>query len=229
MAIGRPAGSKTVRPSREELAEAFEELGKAKHVAERYGVKLGTVYGWKQKYGLTQKRTGKSKFPNQRLEEIADEEWRPLLVGHKKTEVPGYVVSQYGNIIGPAGHKKLWSNQNGYPHVMISVPIGTFSYFSGIANARPDANSDDCNTELKNVAVHRAVADAFLPRPVPECFEDIWDTLTEEQKMWVQRVYVVDHIDNQKHNPHLDNLQYLTTHENSKAVKAKREQDNESS
>lgn len=234
MPLGRRKGTGNTRPPKETLVADFEELraegitrGLTKHIAAKYGVAQSTVSSWKQTYGLTKKRnTTKVNFPAQRLEEIEDEVFVPLLVGKEMIEVPGYTISKYGNVIGPEGRKKIWANQHGYPHTLISVDIGLFPHFEGRKNTSPDAVSDHVTKETKNIAIHRCVANAFLPRPIPECFEDIWDTLTEDQKQWVQSVYVVDHIDDDKGNPHVDNLQYLTVYENTHHVKRKR---NESS
>jgi len=213
-----PAGT---RPPKEELEELFKAGRKSKEVAELYGVKLRTVGQWKQHYSLTKPRNSTPPaFPNQRFEFIPDEEFRPLVLRVNPTiTTDKYRISQYGNVIGPGGNKLRWSEQKGYPHVGLSLPVDIFPDFVGAANTNKDSTGLKCTTQYKNIAVHRAVANTFLPRPVPEPFQETWHTLTEEQKRWVQLGYIVDHINGAKSNPHVSNLQYLTMWENSNYVK----------
>ena len=213
-----PAGT---RPPKQELEELFKAKLKSKEVAEIYGVKLRTVGAWKQHYGLTKPRNSTPpKFSNQRFEYIPDEEFRPLVLRIKPNIVTDkYKISQYGNVIGPEGVKLRWANKQGYPHVGLSLPIDIFPDFVGAANTNKDSTGLKCTTQFKNIAVHRAVANTFLPRPVPEPFQEIWHTLTEAQQRWAQQGYIVDHIDEDKSNPHVSNLQYLTMWENSFHVK----------
>lgn len=212
---------RNTRPPKHELEYLFNAKWKSKEVAELYGVKLSTVSTWKQFYKLTKPRhSAPPKFPNQRFEVIPDEEFRPLVLRTKPDIVTDkYKISQYGNVIGPEGTKLRWSDQNGYPHVSLSLPISIFPDFVGSPNTNKDSTGLKCTTQLKNVAVHRAVANTFLPRPVPEPFQELWETLTEDQQRWVQQGYIVDHIDGDKGNPHVSNLQYLTMWENSVHVK----------
>jgi hypothetical protein len=209
------------RPPRNELEDLFNAKWKQREVAELYEVKLRTVESWKQYYSLTKPRNSTPPaFPNQRFEFISDEEFRPLVLRVKPTiTTDKYTVSQYGNFIGPEGKKLRWSNQKGYPHVGLSLPKDIFPNFVGVSTANKDSTGLKSTTQFKNIAAHRAVANTFLPRPVPEPFQESWHTLTEEQKRWVQQGYVVDHINGDKSNPHVSNLQYLTMWENSKYVK----------
>jgi len=213
-----PAGT---RPPKEELEELFKAGWKSREVAELYGVKLRTVGAWKQYYGLTKPRNSTAPiFSNQRLEFIPDEEFRPLVLRLKPDIVTDkYKISQYGNVIGPQGVKLRWGNRHGYPYIGLSLPIDIFPDFIGVANTNKDSTGLKCATQRKTTAVHRAVANTFLPRPVPEPFQEIWHTLTEAQQRWAQLGYIVDHIDGDRSNPHVSNLQYLTMWENSKHVK----------
>jgi hypothetical protein len=213
-----PAGT---RPPKEELEELFKAGWKSREVAELYEVKLRTVDSWKQYYSLTKPRNSTPPaFPNQRFELISDEEFRPVVLRINPTiTTDKYTVSQYGNVIGPEGKKLRWCNKNGYPHLGLSLPKDIFPNFVGISTTNKDSTGLKSTTQFKNIAAHRAVANTFLPRPVPEPFQESWHTLTEEQKRWIQQGYVVDHINGDRSNPHVSNLQYLTMWENSKHVK----------
>ena len=212
---------RNTRPPRHELEYLFNAKWKSKEVAELYGVKLATVSTWKQFYKLTKPRNNTPpKFSNQNLGIIEDEEFRPIVLRLNPNIITDkYKISQYGNVIGPGGIKLRWGNQNGYPHVVLSLPKDTFPDFVGKANTYTDSTGLKSTQQLKNLAVHRAVANTFLPRPVPEPFQSIWHTLTEEQQGWAQQAYIVDHIDGDKSNPHVNNLQYLTMWQNSIHVK----------
>ena len=212
---------RNTRPPKHELEYLFNAKWKAKEVAELYGVKSSTVNTWKQVYKLTKPRNSTPpKFSNQNLGSIADEEFRPIVLRTKPDIITDkYKISQYGNVIGPEGHKLRWSNQKGYPHVGLSLSNDIFPDFVGAANTNMDSTGLKCTTQYKNIAVHRAVANTFLPRPVPEPFQEIWHTLTEAQQRWAQQGYIVDHIDGDRSNPHVSNLQYLTMWQNSIHVK----------
>tara|TARA_E500000081_G_C6011796_1_gene296078 strand:+ start:85 stop:780 length:696 start_codon:yes stop_codon:yes gene_type:complete len=212
------------RPPRHELEDFFNANWKSREVADAYGVKLSTVNTWKQYYKLSKPRNSTPPpFSNQNLGIIVGEEFRPLVLRLKPNIVTdSYEVSQYGNVIGPRGRKLRWANMNGYPSVALSLPKDIFPDFVGVSNTNPDSTGLKCTTQHKSLHVHRAVANTFLPRPVPEHFKEIWHTLTGEQQGWIQRVYVVDHINGDKTNPHVSNLQYLTTWQNSKHVKERK-------
>jgi len=220
--------SKKARPPKEELAQLFEKGFKSREVADRYGVKEATVTGWKTYYELTKPRSSEPKFKNQNLGIIPDEEFRPVVVrlGEDRFITDKYTVSQYGNVIGPKGIKLRWGNVSGYPHVMLSLDKDFFPDFTGALSSNKDSTRLKVTVQKKNVAIHKIVANTFLPRPIPEPFKKIWDTLTKDQKLCVQSGYVVDHIDGDKSNPHVSNLQYLTMWENSNHVKAYRGEDN---
>lgn len=214
--------SPNTRPPKHELEYLFNVKWTSQEVADLYEVKLRTVGSWKEFYKLTKPRNSQPpSFSNQKLGYVEDEEFKPLVLRLKPDIVTdNYKVSQYGNIIGPGGVKLRWGNSRDYPHVILCLPNDIFPDFIGVSATNKDSTGLKSVTQRKTIAVHRAVANTFLARPVPEPFKEIWHALTEKQQGWTQRVYDIDHIDGDKSNPHVSNLQYLTPWQNNIRVKS---------
>lgn len=110
--------------------------------------------------------------------------------------LPGYYVSKLGNIIStkrgtPIDRK--WSISGGSPYPKLAI--------YGI-----------------NVQVHRAVAEAFLALPKPSTVSKVaWDATPEETKNYIKTLTLVNHIDHDKTNYHIDNLEWATHSENAVA------------
>tara|TARA_B100001094_G_C17955217_1_gene682623 strand:+ start:115 stop:807 length:693 start_codon:yes stop_codon:yes gene_type:complete len=175
----------------------------------------GTLRNWKKKFGLSDQKyapTGKI-VGNQNLEFIEDEVWKPIITD--RYDASEYQISQYGNVLGKRGQKLKWWKSNGY--MKLSLHLKPSDFTSDFIPQSQDIQTDRRN---QNIAVHRIVAELFLPKPVPLRFSQLWPTLDKKQRDWIQSVYIVDHIDNDRSNPHVDNLRWVTTRENNKYVKA---------
>lgn len=188
---------------------------------------IETIYRWKKKFGLTKPKSPLSNvIGNQRLEEIEDEIWKPIITS--RFDASAYKISQYGNIIGKQGRKLKWCDMAGYASVKISLSYD--DYFDGAFIPKSATRWNPLGNKAKtgkqvhqNIKPHQLVAEFFLPKPVPLCFSELWPTLNEKQKKWIQSVYIVDHIDDDGFNPHVDNLRWVTTYENNHRVKNERE------
>ena len=140
-----------------------------------------------------------------------------------------YTISRKGNILGRwyldkernILKKLLWSSVGGYMFNNIRVDQDVFKD----GDYKPDQKTSyTANGRVtKTFPVHRAVAYTFIPKPVPEMFKSIWSILSEEQKNWIQSVYIVDHIDDNRTNPHADNLRWVTVRENNSYHKKQKE------
>ena len=66
------------------------------------------------------------------------------------------------------------------------------------------------------IAVHRIIMETWKPideyPPIPK--KD-WDKTPESAKQFIRDSAIVDHIDDDTHNNHIDNLQWVTPLENS--------------
>jgi hypothetical protein len=68
--------------------------------------------------------------------------------------------------------------------------------------------------------------DEHIPEELDEYVEidgktrQIWSLLPDHTKLWIRDLLIVDHIDNNKANPHVSNLTFTTNRKNNKYVKA---------
>jgi len=198
--------------NRSQMVNFFREKG--------FDISPNTVSRWCKNLGLQFDKTkldnrsrGKYK-PNQELGDIPGETFVPIILPN--LDCSPYTVSQYGNVIGLRGQKLRWASSNGYPSVTLRLPLERFSEYDHIPWQPGSAH---VNTRAKAFKVHTLVGRFFLPRPIPPIFKDIWHTLTEEQKTWVQSPYILDHIDNDRENAHVSNLQWVLNKDNVKEVK----------
>ena len=69
---------------------------------------------------------------------------------------------------------------------------------------------------------HRAVMEAWKPidEYPPERLKDCWEDIPEEAKQWIRESAIIDHIDGDTFNNHVDNLRWVTPKENSHHRKA---------
>ena len=181
---------------------------------------IGTIARWRRKFGLTDQKyanTGKIKG-NQNLGVIEDEVFKPIITN--RYNASEYKISQYGNILGKRGQKLKWFDVRQY--CTVTVRLKRSDYTSDFI---PQSEYVSGDVIKQNIQVHRIVAELFLPKPVPLCFSQLWPTLDKKQRDWIQSVYIVDHIDNDRSNPHVDNLRWVTTRENNKHVKAAKYED----
>lgn len=131
--------------------EVIDELIQRKRWLEHRGYQVSLTYKYE--------RSEKQNLPN--------EEWRNI------KRFPGYMISNYGRVVGKKGHLlKIRKDSWGYCVVGVS-------------------HSNSTHTLL----VHRAVAEAFIPNPndLPQ----------------------INHIDEEKSNNHVDNLEWCTASYNS--------------
>ena len=82
----------------------------------------------------------------------------------------------------------------------------------------------DPNLYTINVKYHRAVMEAWKPideyPPIPK--ED-WDKCPETAKEFMRKTAIIDHIDSDTRNNHVDNLRWCTPHDNQWHRKAQEE------
>jgi hypothetical protein len=198
-----------------EMLFAFQELG--------YAItSTSTLNNWKKKFGLVKenyRKSGEVKG-NQNLGFIEDEIWKPIIT--EAFDASEYQISQYGNVLGKMGQKLKWFSTGiaKYASYMsVKLSLRENNYKTDFIPQKESGITSNSKKIPQTINVHRIVAELFLTKPVPLCFSELWPTLNKVQRDWIQSVYIVDHIDDDKSNPHVDNLRWVTPRNNNQMVK----------
>jgi hypothetical protein len=139
-------------------------------------------------------------------------------------ELSGYLVSSHGRVVG---------NQNQFlvPSIgeqpSLQYPQYKLYYdeesLGGYSHSKQRESGYKGKARRRaNIKAHRLVAETFMPidknPPIP--LED-WNQCPESAKQWIRETALIDHIDDNKKNPHLDNLRWTTPLKNHIMRKAK--------
>ena len=154
--------------------------------------------------------------------ELNGQEFRPLV--YQGEVIPGYEISKDGLIISYKRYKEgkllTWSSigqkNMKYPGAKLSLPAELLSYVDeSVASYKKGTK-----TIARNVKLHILVADSWLG--TDDCPEDLkpwWDSFSQELKDTMRRYFHIDHIDDNKLNPHVDNLRFVSPRENHSVIK----------
>jgi hypothetical protein len=73
---------------------------------------------------------------------------------------------------------------------------------------------------IRNCKLHRLVMESFKPIDIfpPNRLKDCWNDIPEAAKKWIRETVFVNHIDHNPDNNHVDNLEWVTPRENSRAA-----------
>tara|TARA_Y100000356_G_scaffold59337_1_gene48077 strand:+ start:85 stop:843 length:759 start_codon:yes stop_codon:yes gene_type:complete len=164
------------------------------------------------------------------------EEWRTVVVNGK--EHPWYSVSNLGNVRSHLKVKGL-SGGGSVTYYDLSChkdrkPIkaknrdGSLSCMKVKLHFPNDFFEDYQYTRNKNTTtsverkcpVHKLVMEAFRPMDEypPDRLKDCWNDIPEDAKTWIKEAVIINHIDHDPSNNHVDNLEYVTPIENSHAA-----------
>lgn len=162
------------------------------------------------------------------------EEWRTVVIDGK--EHPWYSVSNLGNVRSHLEIKKLSKycggfkteyNPNSYKDLKPSKRTGRHRPCQ-IAIAAPKnffeeyqyKSKNSSFTVARNIYVHQLVMEAFCPMDEfpPDKLKDCWDDIPEDAKTWIKETVTINHIDHDPSNNRVDNLEYVTPRENTRAA-----------
>ena len=165
------------------------------------------------------------------------EEWRTVVVDGKKH--PWYSVSNFGNVrthlqnISLGRHRGF--NRSFNPNLCKDLtPIERKNQDGSISRLEvkfqfPEDFFEDYQYRKKrdtdsNVrkpcSVHKLVMEAFRPMDEypPDRLEDCWNDIPEDAKTWIKETVTINHIDHDPANNCVDNLEYVTQRENTRAA-----------
>lgn len=161
---------------------------------------------------------------------IDEEILKPVVVEGKFLH--GYSISNTGNVYTniimkrkPSGgfesiidpnQKKIMSpvNHGGYLRVPLYFPKGTFEY-EYMANGTK-------NSQRRLFFIHQLVIDSFKPFDefLPDCLSPkAYNNCDESIKVLLRQLFLVNHIDHNKQNNHISNLERVTPKQNSRNAK----------
>ena len=165
------------------------------------------------------------------------EEWKTIVVDGKKH--PWYSVSNLGNArshlqnrsLGPGRGFNRSYNPNFYRDLKpcnfknrdgsirrcvfgLQFPQDFFEDYQ----YRKKRNSDSRVT--RDCSVHELVMGAFRPMDEypPDRLKEDWNDIPESAKTWIKETVTINHIDHDPTNNCVDNLEYVTQRENSRAA-----------
>ena len=130
--------------------------------------------------------------------------------------IPNYYISKEGKVYSSKTNKlmkpgKIHSKRHGRleaHYAQIQIPKGLFKDYEYYGNSK--------HTCKMTISFHRCVMEVWKPidenPPIPK--ED-WEKTPETAKQFIRDSAIVDHIDDDPSNNHVDNLRWLTPKENS--------------
>jgi len=144
------------------------------------------------------------------IENLEGEEWKTLV--YKGITFSRYKVSTHARLIGPKGI--LMSTMRA-KHGGSRAEALKFSISPSAEEKLQHPKLALLKSSLK-IPAHKAVIETFRPIKdnLPSPWDEVKEHLTEECFKVLQRLYTVDHIDDDPTNNHLNNLQYVTAEQN---------------
>jgi hypothetical protein len=133
-------------------------------------------------------------------------------------QIPGYYVSKEGQVFSTKTQRIIKygiTRSKGTERIeslkfTANVPKDFFEDYSYRQRRKGE------NTATISLTAHRTVMEVWKPidENPPEQLKKTWDQVPEEWRQWVRETALIDHIDNDPTNNHVDNLRWVTPKEN---------------
>lgn len=139
--------------------------------------------------------------------------WKPVVKNGKI--IPGYEISNFGRCKNKTGKlmkpiNEIYEEKGNRQSISVVIPNDLFEDYNYFPSGP--------NTCKMRISVHRMVMETFKPieeyPPYPMTKEE-WSTTPESAKRILRDSCVVDHIDDNPFNNHVDNLRWLSSKDNS--------------
>ena len=153
------------------------------------------------------------------LTEYEDEKWKPCRLKNGFV-AKGYEVSNYGKVRNSKGRILAVNGSYGikgkksYPGFNIRLNTKEWEEYTG--QKRRPAKGDSATTFGFSMTCHQAVMNSHKPfdeNLLPE-LEEHWHLFSDKLKMLIRDAIIIDHIDDNPWNNHVDNLKYCTFSDN---------------
>jgi hypothetical protein len=148
-----------------------------------------------------------------------DEIWKPVVVRTKI--IPGYAVSNHGRITGKKGQfmsvlPRKRHERDDSSRISLQVPKDLFPDYE----YKPRKGEENSKFRRITYAMHQLVMGAFDPIDNnPPISKEDWEQTPESAKEIIRYSMVIDHIDNNPFNNHINNLQRVLPRDNNSNVK----------
>jgi len=146
--------------------------------------------------------------------DIDGEDWRPVV--SRGVTFSRYLVSNYGRILGPRGKVSVGKKVGGgYLALDLTFTVEETKTYTQFTNTIRGER------RVANLTMHGLVAETFMPirDNLPPEWANVRWSLTQDHFNILQRLYMVDHINGDKHDNRVANLRYVTSYQNNSVVK----------